>query len=59
MASSEFVKQLLIESATWLPVACRHEDVASDVLVHNLAVSGHTAEGNVYISVEFNSNLEH
>lgn len=59
MASGEFVKQLLIESLTWLSVAGRHEDVASDVLVHNLAVSSHAAESNVYIAVELNSNLEH
>lgn len=57
MASGEFVKEFLIESVTELSAAGRHEDVAPDVLVHNLAVSSHTGEGNVYITVELNTNL--
>lgn len=57
MATCQFVKQLFIQGDTLLPTSSGHEDVATDVLVDNLTICCHTAEGDVHISIKLNGNL--
>ncbi len=40
-----------------LPTSSGHEDVATDVLVDNLTICCHTAEGDVHIAIKLNGNL--
>lgn len=58
MSARKLVEQLLVEDLALLATPCRHEDVAADELMDNLAVSGHTAEGDVHIAVKLNGHLE-
>lgn len=58
VATGQLVEQLLIERFALLPTACRHENVASDKLMNDFAISGHTAEGNVHIPFKLNGHLE-
>lgn len=58
MAACQFVKQLLVQDVALLPTARRHEDVSTDVLVDDLTVCCHAAEGDVHIAIELNCNLE-
>lgn len=58
MASCQFVEELLIQRIILLPVPRGHEDVASDVLVHDLTICRHTAEGHVHVTVELDGDLE-
>lgn len=58
MTTSQLVKELLVQHLCLLSGACGHKDVAPNVLVHNLAGSSHTAEGNVHIAIELNGHLE-
>lgn len=57
MASSEFVEELLIQGITLVTAAGRHEDVSTNILVDDLAVSVHTAKSDVYVSVKLNGHL--
>lgn len=58
MASCQFVEKLLIQSVILFPVSRWHEDVAANVLVHDLTICRHTAEGHVHVTVELNGDLE-
>lgn len=58
VATGEFVEELFIQCVALLSCASGHEDVSSDVLVHNLTVCVHTAECYVNVSIEFNRHLE-
>lgn len=57
MASSEFVEKVLIQCVTGLSCTCRHEDVATDVLMHYLTVCIHAAESYVNVAIKFNGHL--
>lgn len=58
MAAGEFVEELLVQCVTLLSGASGHEDVSSNVLMHNLTVCIHAGECYVNVSVEFNRHLE-
>ena len=58
MASGQLVEQLLIERVALLTTACWHENVASNELMNDFAVSGHTTKGNVDVAVELYGHLE-
>lgn len=58
MATSEFVKKLLVQCVALFSCARQHEDVAPYVLVHYLTVCIHTAEGYVDVAVKLNGHLE-
>lgn len=58
MASCQFVEELLVQGVVLLPVSRGHEDVAADVLVHDLTICRHTAEGHVHVPVELNGDLQ-
>lgn len=58
MASCQFVEELFVQRVILLSVSRGHEDVAADVLVHDLTICRHTAEGHVHITIELNSDLE-
>lgn len=58
MASCQFVEELLVQRVVLLPVSRGHEDVAADVLVHDLAICRDTAEGHVHVTVELDGDLD-
>lgn len=58
MASCQFMEKLLVQCVVLLPVSRGHEDVATDVLVYDLTICRHTAEGHVHVTVELDGNLE-
>lgn len=58
MASCQFVEELLVQRVILLPVSRGHEDVAADVLVHDLTICRHAAEGHVHVTVELDSHLK-
>lgn len=58
MATGQLVEELLIERVALFTAACRHENVASDKLMNNFAVSCHTAEGNVHVPFKLNGHLQ-
>lgn len=58
MTSCQLVEELFVQRVVLLPVSRGHEDVAADVLVHDLTICRHTAEGHVHITVELDGDLE-
>lgn len=58
ISSCQFVEELLIQRVILLPVSRGHEDVAADVLVYDLTIRRHTAEGYVHVTIELDGNLE-
>jgi len=58
VSTRQLVEQLLVEGVGLLAIPRRHEDVAADELVNNLAVGGHTAEGDVHVAVKLDGHLE-
>uniref|UniRef100_A0A0E9XJ93 Uncharacterized protein n=1 Tax=Anguilla anguilla TaxID=7936 RepID=A0A0E9XJ93_ANGAN len=57
VAPGELVEKLLVEGFALLAASRGHEDVAADVLVHNLAVGCHAAERNVHVPVKLDGHL--
>lgn len=57
MATSQLVEELLIECVTLLTTARRHEDVASNKLMNNFAVSSDAAKSNVDVAFKLNGHL--
>lgn len=58
VASCQFVEELLVQRVILLAVSRGHEDVAADVLVYDLAICRHTAEGYIHVTVELDGDLE-
>ena len=58
MSARQLVEELLVELVALLATPRRHEDVAADELVNNLAVGGHAAEADVYVAVKLDGHLE-
>lgn len=58
MAAGQLVEEFLVERVALLTTARRHENVASNKLVNDFAVSGYAAEGNVDIALKLNGHLE-
>lgn len=57
MATGQLMEKLLVESVTFFSTACGHENITSDELVNNLAVSGHTAKSNVDVAFKLDGHL--
>lgn len=57
MASGQFVEKFLIERVALGTTARRHEDVASNELVNNLAVGGDAAKGDIDVAFKLYGNL--
>lgn len=53
----ELVEELLVERVTLFATARRHEDIAADELMDNLAVSRHAAKGYVDVPIKLNGHL--
>lgn len=58
MATSQLMEKLLVERVALFTTACQHENIASDELVDNLAVGGHTAKSNIDFAFELDGHLE-
>jgi len=50
-AAGEFLEELLVESLTFVERSHRHEDVAADELVDDLAVGAQTLERHFVVAV--------
>lgn len=57
VASGQLVEKLLIERVALLTTARGHENVASNELVNNFAVGGHTAKSNVDVAFKLYGHL--
>lgn len=58
VAAGQLVEKLLIESVALRTTACRHENVSSNKLMNDFAVSSHTGKSNVDVAFKLNSHLE-
>lgn len=57
VASGQFVEKFLIERVALGTTARRHEDVASNELVNNLAVGGDAAKSDIDVAFKLYGNL--
>lgn len=58
MSAGQLVEKLLVESVGLRTTACWHENVASDELVNDFAVSSHTAKSDVDVAFKLYGHLE-
>lgn len=52
------MEKLLVERVTLFTTARRHENIASDELVDNFAVGGHTAKSNIDFAFKLDGHLD-
>lgn len=57
MATGQLLKKLLVQRVAFFSTACRHENVASDELMNNFTVGGHTAKSNVDVTLKLYGHL--
>lgn len=52
------MEELLVERVALFTTACRHENIASNELVDNFAVGGHTAKSNIDFAFKLDGHLD-